>query len=233
MSNKTRSELHVRLFVSSPSDVRPERNRVVAVADRLNGIFEGLIRIEVIRREDDFYNSTRSFQEQIDAAVDVADIDILVCILWGRIGDKLNPAIWQIDEHTGYDSGTTCEYEIALELSRRNAGVPDLYLFRKSASILYRADCAEEDMNQHKLLETVWKRWTQSSDGHNAAGYQTFSHTDEFEKQIENCLRKWLQRRGVLITGPDWDRRVKGSPFCGLAAFEPSHSSVFLVAMRQ
>ena len=222
------SELHVRLFVSSPFDVRPERDRVVVVADRLNGALEGVVRIEVIRWEDSLYSSTRSFQEQIhDAVAGMAEIEILVCILWGRIGLKLNPATWKREGDEGYESGTVYEYETALALSRKNKGVPDIYLFRKSAPILYRAEAAAEDIEQHELLETVWKRWTQSREGYNAAAFQTFAQTDEFERQIEDCLRQWLERRGVLVKGPVWDRRIKGSPFRGLAPFESSHSAVF------
>jgi hypothetical protein len=222
------SELHVRLFVSSPSDVRPERDRVVTVADRLNGAFEGVVRIEVIRWEDGFYSATKSFQEQIHEAVaGMAEVDVLICILWGRIGLRLNPAIWKREGLLGYESGTTYEYETALEMSRKNKGVPELYLFRKSAPILYRAESAEEDIEQHKTLEIVWKRWTQSGDGYNAGAYQMFAQTDEFEKQLEDCLRQYLERRGILVKGPVWDRRIKGSPFRGLAPFEPSHSAVF------
>jgi CHASE2 domain-containing sensor protein len=222
------SELHVRLFLSSPSDVRPERDRVVTVADRLNGAFEGVVRIEVIRWEDGFYSATRSFQEQIHEAVaGMLKIDILVCILWGRIGLKLNPATWQREDSLGYESGTTYEYETAATLSRNNAGVPEIYLFRKSASILYRAENAAEDIEQHETLEKVWKRWTQSGDGYNAGAFQMFVQTDEFEKQIEDCLRQYLERRGILVKGPVWDRRIKGSPFRGLQAFETSHSAVF------
>jgi hypothetical protein len=222
------SELRIRLFVSSPSDVRPERDRVVTVVDRLNGAFEGVVRIEVIRWEDRFYSSTHSFQQQIGSAVsDMAEIDILVCILWGRIGLKLNPEIWKRDGGQGYESGTTYEYETALALSKKNRGVPDLYLFRKLAPVLYRAEHAAEDIEQHQALERVWTRWTQSADGYNASAYQTFVQTDEFEQQIEICLQQWLARRGILIKGPEWDRRIKGSPFCDLAPFEPSHSSVF------
>jgi CHASE2 domain-containing sensor protein len=201
---------------------------VVTVADRLNGAFEGVVRIEVIRWEDGFYSATKSFQEQIHEAVSgMLKIDILVCILWGRIGLKLNPAIWKRDGSDGYESGTTYEYETAMTLSRNNAGVPDLYLFRKSAPILYRAENAAEDIEQHNILETVWKRWTQSGDGYNAGAYQMFARTDEFEKQIEDCLRQYLERRGILIKGPVWDRRIRGSPFRGLAPFETSHSAVF------
>jgi CHASE2 domain-containing sensor protein len=216
------------LFVSSPSDVRPERDRVVTVADRLNGAFEGVVRIEVIRWEDGFYSATKSFQEQIHEAVaGMAEIDILVCILWGRIGLKLNPAIWKREDSAGYESGTTYEYETALTMSRQNKGVPEIFLFRKSAPILYRAENAAEDIEQHTILDAVWKRWTQSGDGYNAGAYQMFAQTDEFEKQIEDCLRQYLERRGILVKGPVWDRRIKGSPFRGLQAFESAHSAVF------
>jgi hypothetical protein len=227
----TVSELHVRLFISSPSDVRAERDRLVVVADRLNGVFEGVVRIEVIRWEDSFYTATQSFQEQIHAAVSgMENIEVVVCILWGRIGLKLNPALWKREATggaEGFESGTVYEYETALELSRKNNGVPALYLFRKSEPILYRAQSAQEDMEQHKILEVVWKRWTQSGDGYNAGAFQMFTNTDEFERQIEGCLRRWLEQRGILVSGPVWDRRLKGSPFRGLAAFEASHSAVF------
>ena len=75
------------MFISSPADVRPERDRVVVVADRLNGALEGVVRIELIRWEDSLYSSTRSFQEQIhDSVSGMVEIDLLICILWGRIG---------------------------------------------------------------------------------------------------------------------------------------------------
>src|SRR5271167_4379246 len=126
-------EVQVRLFVSSPSDVRPERDRVSLVAERLSGAFEGVARIEAILWEDGFYGAHQSFQEQIDAAVHgMADVDIVVCILWSRIGLKLNPAVWRRPDGTDYESGTVFEYETALALSRDNGGAPDIYLFKKS-----------------------------------------------------------------------------------------------------
>lgn len=222
------NERKIRLFVSSPSDVKAERDRVVIVAERLNGTFHSLIKIDVVRWEDEFYHAGHSFQEQIDAgAGKMAEIDILVCVLWGRIGLKLSPKIWKRDEQTVYESGTTYEYEAARAHSEHNGGVPAMYLFRKSAPILYRADHAEEDVEQHQALEKVWQRWTQTPDGYNAAAYQNFSDTDHFERQLEGCLRQWLDQQGITIKSAVWDRRLKGSPFCGLTAFEASHSAVF------
>jgi hypothetical protein len=49
----------MRLFVASPSDVAAERTRVDVVAARLNGEFEGMVRMEVIRWETGFYTADR------------------------------------------------------------------------------------------------------------------------------------------------------------------------------
>jgi CHASE2 domain-containing sensor protein len=220
-------EVRVRLFVSSPSDVRPERDRVSLVAERLSGAFEGVARIEAIRWEESYYGAAQSFQEQIDAAVhSMADVDIVVCVLWGRIGLKLNPAVWRRQDGTDYESGTVFEYETALARSLANDGAPDVYLFKKSLPVSYRADFVDEDMEQHQRLETVWARWTQT-EGYNAAAYNQFTDLEDFEAQIETCLRQWLERRGVITSGPVWDRRLQGSPFRGLAPFDQSHASVF------
>lgn len=220
-------EIRVRLFVSSPSDVRPERDRMSLVAERLSGTFEGVARFEAVRWEESFYSAARSFQEQIDDAVHgMADVDIVVCILWGRIGLTLNPAVWRRSDGSGYESGTVFEYENAIARSREQDGKPVVFLFRKTAPVSYRAEFAAEDMEQHQRLETVWARWTQI-EGYNAAAYNQFADLEDFEKQIEGCLRGWLEQRGIITSGPVWDRRLQGSPFRGLSPFEPSHASVF------
>lgn len=222
------AELRVRVFVSSPSDVGPERDRVGAVAKRLNGTFEGLANIEVYLWEEAFFSAERSFQESIDAAVrGMADIDIVVCVLWSRIGLKLDPAKWKRSDGSAYESGTTLEFETALELARKNQGRPTVYLFRKTAPLTYSAENAEADIAQYKLLDMVWKRWTETSEGYNASGYQSFADTDGFEDKIEACLRQWLADRGVVPKGLVWDRKANGSPFCGLAPFEASHAAVY------
>jgi CHASE2 domain-containing sensor protein len=102
-----------------------------------------------------------------------------------------------------------------------------VYLFRKTAPLTYRAESAEADIAQYKALDTVWKRWTETSEGYNASGYQSFADTDSFEEKVEACLRQWLAERGVVPKGLVWDRTTKGSPFCGLAPFEASHAAVY------
>src|SRR5262245_25646056 len=72
----------VRVFVSSPSDVTPERGRVQAVAAKLNGEYGGLVRFETILWEEHIYTAERSFQPQIAEPV---ACDVVVSIFWTRI----------------------------------------------------------------------------------------------------------------------------------------------------
>ena len=81
--------------MSSPSDVRPERDRAKIVIDRLNGEFEGVARIELLRWEDAFYTAAQSFQEAIDKAVTgMSGTESSVHRL-EPVGLKLDPAIWR------------------------------------------------------------------------------------------------------------------------------------------
>jgi eukaryotic-like serine/threonine-protein kinase len=217
----------LRLFVSSPSDVMTERARVDVVAARLNAEFVGLAEIEPIRWETGFYTAARPFQQAIDEALDrMRATDIVVCLLWKRVGSELDPGKWHKPDGNPYESGTVLEFETALAVSRERQGVPDVFLFRKNAPIAYSADNFEVERAQHLLLESVWRRWTATDAGHNLAGYQHFIDADDFEHQLELCLRQWLERRGIVLRTV-WDRRLKGSPFRGLEAFEAAHAPVF------
>jgi len=55
----------VRLFVSSPGDVAPERARAQAVAAKLNLAYQGLVTFETVLWEERFYKADASFQPQI------------------------------------------------------------------------------------------------------------------------------------------------------------------------
>ena len=96
-------------------------------------------------------------------------------------------------------------------MSRQHSGAPDVYLFRKTADVLYHADRVTEEMEQHKLLEAVWRRWTQTDEGYNIAGYQRFNDLDEFERRFEvACASGWR--------GAAWSRRTGlGARAAGLA----------------
>ena len=221
------TELVLRVFVSSPSDVDAERERVSMVAERLNGEFAGRARVDVQRWNDRFYVAGASFQQGIMKAMDgLGGTDMVVCVVWKRVGTELDPAAWSRDNGAPYESGTVLEYEAARRLAQ-NTGKPELYLFRKTAAVLYTAADAEEQMGQHRALQVVLDRWTSDASGRNVGAFQQFADTDDFEHQIEGCMLQWLERRGVARLARTWGRKTQGSPFRGLESFDAEHAKVF------
>jgi eukaryotic-like serine/threonine-protein kinase len=218
----------VRVFVSSPSDVAPERGRVQAVAVKLNREYEGLVRFETVLWEEHFYKADRTFQPQIDRIGQSDACDILVSIFWTRVGTELPADFALMPNGKPYPSGTAYELLTALDASK-SKGIPDVYVFRKTAdAALPTADLERRRQAQTQLdaLEAFWSEWFKSERGHFKAAFHTFGTTDEFETQIEDLLRQWLQSHHLLGPRLKWPKE-KGSPFPGLAAFEAERAAVF------
>ena len=215
----------VKVFVSSPVDVAPERGRVQAVAAKLNRDYEGLVRFETVLWEEHFYKADRSFQPQIPEAV---ACDILVSIFWTRVGTELPADFARMPNGKPYPSGTAYELLTALAASKAK-GIPDVYVFRKTAdAVLPTADLERRRQAQTQLdaLEAFWSEWFKSERGHFKAAFQTFANTDDFERQIDQLLRQWLESHHLLGPRLKWPKE-KGSPFPGLAAFEAEQAAVF------
>ena len=93
----------VRVFVSSPGDVAPERGRVDAVAAKLNREYEGLARFQTVLWEASFYKADRTFQPQIPEA---AACDVVVSIFWTTIGTELPAEFERMPDGRPYLTGT-------------------------------------------------------------------------------------------------------------------------------
>src|SRR5580692_5230037 len=106
------TEQVLRLFVSSPGDVIPERQRVDLVVERLNSEFEGLVRIETVRWETSYYSAHDTFQKQIPEA---ANCDVVVAIFRTRLGSKLPATFPTQPSGEPYPSGTAYEVLSAME----------------------------------------------------------------------------------------------------------------------
>jgi hypothetical protein len=228
----------IRLFVSSPGDVDDERKRVEFVTERLNGIYAGIARFETFRWETKFYAAHKSFQPQIPEA---RDCDIVIGILWARLGSDLPADFPRMPDNTPFLSGTA--YEILSAIWRRqeleavadkqeakDKTLSDVYIFQKQAPP-FPPPRDEKDLalvdTQWKLLKGFIERWLRTPEGHFSSAYQTFRTTDEFERLVESLLRDWLAKHVLSGRAVMWPIDIKGSPFRGLEAFDASHTSVF------
>src|SRR6516162_6502674 len=117
----TPSRLTLRIFVSSPGDVPVERGRAADVVARLREEFVHYAALESFFWEDEPALATDTFQSQFPEA---SGMDIVVGILWARIGTPL-PQDKTRPDGRRYESGTVYELETAAE-SYRARGAPDL-----------------------------------------------------------------------------------------------------------
>jgi DNA-binding response OmpR family regulator len=184
----------LRVFISSPGDVQPERRAVRSVIDRLNEELSGQVFLVPILWEDEPLLASQTAQTQIASA---GETDIYVGIFWARMGTPL-PAEIKRPDGTVYDSGSEFEYEDAINSSATGDG-PDILVYRKLTPpmvSLSSRDLVLDALNQKDRLETFFRRWFTTADGKSIAGvYHAFDDIDAFEKLVHGHLKKLVLKR--------------------------------------
>jgi len=214
---------HLRIFLSSPGDVRPERERAEAVIRSLDAELPE-IELEAVRWEMGVYRANSTFQDQI---ITPGECDLVVCLFWKRLGTQL-PADYDRPDGSPR-AGTEYEFEQAMAAASASpSDQPDVLVYRKTAGVQYDAEHAAEEQAEHQALKAFWARWFQDEEGHFLAAFHTFVDPDDFEQTFHRDLGRWLRehRHG------EWDVTVLGSPFRGLQAFDEAHAQVFFGRRR-
>lgn len=224
----------ITIFVSSPGDVAEERAIAQRVIERLQGELHGRLRLQPIFWEHEPLLATATFQDQI---VQPSDTDIVVCILWSRLGTRL-PKQFMRPDGSRYDSGTEYEFEDAVN-GRRERGKPDLVVYRKLGEpvvSLRDRDTLLERLRQKELLESFFARWFKDEEEGTLTGaFHAFEGLDRFEQLLELHLRKLVEPVAAeqpvrrVVQPPSWQQ---GSPFRGLEAFGREHAAVFFGRTR-
>jgi WD40 repeat protein/energy-coupling factor transporter ATP-binding protein EcfA2 len=193
------------------------------VIARLDGMWGAHVRLHAERWERRHYQAAKSFQEAIGA---MSAFDLVVGILWKRIGSPLPPDLFHRADGTPYESGTVFELESALAASEA-AGKPLVYLFRKTAPVQFSANTVDEDRHQYDALLAWWKRTVRDTEGHFRRGYQEIADAEEFEQSLETLLEDHLRKAKLIPSGMAWDVRTKGSPYPGLVPYDSTYKAVF------
>lgn len=219
----------LRIFVSSPGDVAEERALTARVLNRLAGEFSCRTRLKPIFWEHEPLLATSTFQDQI---VSSSEADIVVCIVWSRLGTRL-PSQFRRADGSAYASGAEYEFEVAVEGYKTN-GKPELLVYRKTTHPVVELQDEQNvraRLDQKRALDVFIQNWFHNAqDGTLVAAFHPFEHPVDFEEKLEIHLRKLIEaklppgRALAEAVPPSW---IHGSPFRGLAVFEAEHAAVF------
>ena len=240
---------HVRVFLSSPGDVADERKLAMKAISKLQNdpIYKEKITIETVAwdKPDDSTPLLASIDPQTainNGLARPSDCDIVVVILWSRMGTPLDHSRYKKPDGGQYLSGTEWEFEEALAAAQKT-GRPFVVVYR-------RMDTPKVDLDDPDLEEKIVQRGRVKAffdsfvnpDGSIRQGYNSYTSPTEFGDIFELHLRKLVarlidegQRRGerrevgidtVNIVPPvTWPPGV--SPFPGLRAFGPEDAPIY------
>jgi CheY-like chemotaxis protein len=186
--------LHLRVFISSPGDVIPERQVVRRIIDRLNDELRGQAYLAPLFWEDEPLLASETFQSQIRSP---RSSDIYIGIFWARMGSPLPDEI-QRPDGTTYASGSEFEFEEAMS-GYRAAGKPEIIMYRKTAEPLVpltsRSE-VEDRLTQKELLEGFLEHWFKSSGGESFTGaFHSFEDAEQLDELVGGHLRKLVMKR--------------------------------------
>ena len=223
----------LRIFISSPGDVGREREVAYRIVERVEARFGERVKLEGYFWEHEPMRATRGdFQENIP---EPADFDLVVCILWSRLGSRLHPGVHQRADGSAYASGTEYQFENAMESFKRS-GRPELLVYRRTEMPLFPAEPREEmeaRMRQWQALKSFCERWFRDSTEHTfTTAFNTYKDSGDFERAFEEHLKHLVEERltqnGVgAEAAPRRERWWQGSPYRGLQVFEFEHEPIF------
>src|SRR5438132_407227 len=250
----------IRVFVSSPGDVRAERT----IADQLVRMTAEDLEIPVsvqysnLLRDAQQLESPNSslepetselilcpyfweyqrfspelgYQDQIP---NTAQFDLVICILWSRLGTKLHPR-FQMPDGSEPRSGTDFEIGWAVAQRKKTPGVPELHVYRNRSQPnppLDSPEKLEEFLRQWKSLNAFFESWLKDSEGQFIGAFNNYSNLEEFERLFREHFRDFLstqvssERQRQLIGRRSRTRRWKENPFRGLRIFDFEHAPIF------
>ena len=177
---------HVRVFISSPGDVLAERLRARDVVERLgkDPAFRDRLKIDAVLYDDPDAPAPLlahlTPQESINQGlIRPSECDIVVCILWGRMGTPLATPLKE--DGTPFLSGTEWEFDDARRAERT------VLLFRRTGRVPTHVDDPELESKraQKKLVDQFFQRLGDRR-------YASYDDPDRFAQLLEANLRTIL-----------------------------------------
>ena len=249
----------IRVFVSSAGDVQKERhladrvmrsiaaefNVAVSASSYFQRLAEGNCGLENAGLETEhhgrlllcpyFWENQRfrpdsGYQGQIPNS---AQFDLVICILWSRLGARLVPTL-RLPDGGPTASGTEYEIAWAMDHANKHKGIPPVHVYRnrsKPTPPLEPKAEREAFGRQWDSLQDFFANRDKNSQGNFAATFSDYRNLQEFEELFREHFRNFLAGRVDQEIGQRTSsrtmRRWKSSPFRGLNFFDFEDAPIF------
>lgn len=216
----------LRIFISSPGDVKLERGIAKRVIEDLASIYQEYIEFETLMWEDLPLEATNSFQGGIDYFLSQGPIDIAVFILWSRLGTTLGKTYRKPDGSV-YASGTEYEFDAMYSLWQKTQK-PKIMVYVKDADPHFSSDMSsldiKEALKQHEMLRSFISEKFYDADTNTNYAYLQFDKQQTFEERLRIHLSILIKDAiGQDVNVREW----KGNPYVGLKSYNFQESGIF------
>jgi hypothetical protein len=192
-----RRPIHLRIFLSSPGDVKKERafaRKLIEYDLRKDAFIKGDAILELVSWDDPdappALPAHLTPQEAIDRGLPMpSECDIVVVIFWTRMGTLLKMG------GENFDSGTAYEFNEALQAAKRTGGRPKILLYRRNYWTFFSSN---EFGRVNKFFEQL-----RNPDGSCRESFRTYSSLREFKKILYSNLKETIKERLEEETEPD------------------------------
>ena len=212
-----------------------ERICAERVIDRLRLEYAGRVELDGFFWEHEPMRATASFADPQNIPL-TADFEIVVCILWSRLGTMLSMKHLRKNGEP-FPSGTAFEIETAAE-SYEIRHAPDLMVYRRTAEVPMPVNDPVEAKRRNTQLDALnsfIREWFYDKDSAIKAAINEYAALGQFEAKLERPLRKLILKH--LENSPDEDASTLktelpityhgSNPFRGLEAYRYEDRKIF------
>ena len=162
-----------------------------------------------------------------------AEFDLVICILWSRLGARLVPTL-RLPDGSTTASGTEYEIAWAMDHANKHRGIPPVHVYRnrsKPTPPLEPKAEREAFGRQWDSLQEFFANRGQDNHGNSAATFSDYHNLQEFEELFREHFRNFLAVRVDQEVGQRTSykkvRRWKSNPFRGLNFFDFEDAPIF------
>jgi HEAT repeat protein len=227
----------LRVFLSSPGDVADERAIALEVLERLQyePVLRGRVALEVVAWDKPGAGAPILASVTPQASIDLglprpSECDIVVVVLWARMGTPLPFPEYRRADGEAYASGTEWEFEDAV------SGSGQVLLYRRTAEVMISVTDPDRDerLRQFDRVRDFFGRLRDPETGAIRRGHKEYPTSERFRDELTTDLREVVHRLVVdqtpVESGPPlW----QGSPFPGLRAFTPRDAPIYFGRGRE